>query len=213
MSICTPSLMEPQAQRMKQAAAVGVLVCLASCVPELEPAVPPCDAQRTPYDLEPEKYKTPELEDAIVQYQALAGRWVADFACPPASAAVKTLTFAIETRPRSEIVFWSGCGAGTSAVTTCRAGLSGPDFAGLDGQSTELAVAFLPNGIHKLVGGGDLDASYDTSLDSVRLSVGVDMENAVVGWLTYALQPHINSDGSGSQAFYECSWANARRVP
>jgi hypothetical protein len=182
-----------------------------ACVPELQPDVPDCTGECVGYDSAPESFKTPELEDAIVQYEALAGQWTADIVCPPDQPLARTLGFSVATRPRSEIQFHTGCGGGVEVSTHCQVSLTGEDFPELSGQSAEFDVAFLYVWNYKVAATQLLDPSYDPSFAAISLMLGVETTNVVSGLLAYVLQPHRTGDVSITQEGYRCPWTNARR--
>jgi hypothetical protein len=182
-----------------------------ACVPEMQPDVPDCTSQSVAYDSAPESFKTPELEDAIVQYEALAGQWAADIVCPPDRAAAGALVLSVATRPRGDIQFHTGCVEGY-ASTHCEVSLTGEAFPELSGQSAEFDVGFLARWNYKVLATQVLDPSYDPSFAFISLAVGVETTNVVSGWLTYALQPQRTGDVSTTQQGYLCPWTNARRV-
>jgi hypothetical protein len=205
-------LSEDVMTRMLRIGIASAVLLSVACVPEMQPAVPDCTSQSVPYDSAPESFKTAELEDAIVQYEALAGQWAADIVCPPDRPPARTLVLSIATRPRSEIQFATGCGVDGEASTHCQVSLTGEDFPELNGQSTQFDVSFWSRWNYKVLATQLLDPSYDPSFDFISLAVGVETTNVVSGWLTYAFQPRRNGDGSMTEEFYDCPWTNARRV-
>jgi hypothetical protein len=198
-----------------------------ACIPDLQPMDPPprCDGGQTiSYDDASDSLKTPQLEDAITQYEALAGQWTVDVICPSDSAAARRLEFAVQTSPSSEIEFRPLCVGGQTAVTSCTISFSGQGFPELSGQSADFDVRFLPSPGAKFCVGRirpeldnlcdlqNLDPSYDPSLSLLALGLAVDSTNAVSGTLIYGFQPYQNPGGGMTQEGYNCGWTNARRV-
>jgi hypothetical protein len=158
-------------------------VFLAACVPELQPEEVPCTQDSVPYDQAPDSWRTPQLEEAIARYEALAGRWRAGILCPPDQPTARSFDFVIQVKPRSEIHFSTGCGLGETAVTTCQVELSSQDLPELDGQSKEFSVAF-HGGRVKVALEQLLDPSYAPGLYVLMMVVEVDATGVVSGWLT-----------------------------
>jgi hypothetical protein len=200
---------------MRRVLWIGVVAYAAlspvACSPELQPAAPPCNATSISYDEAPESFKTSQLEDAIAQYEALAGGWTADIVCPPDRPPARALDFAVETRPRREIEFFSGCGTEGDAVTSCQINLSGQDFPELSGQSENFDIGFLV-APYKVIAVQSLQPPRDSSLYSIWMRVTIEMDNTVSGVLTYGFAPYRNADGSMTQNGYDCNWTNARRI-
>jgi len=215
-------------RRTTRIGAACVPVLLVACIPELQPEYPPSDqscdggGQALSYDDAPESFKTPELEDAILLYEALTGEWAVDLACPPDEPPARTLHLAVETKPRSEIRFVANCQGRKAVVTSCGVSLSGAGFPELNGQSVALDVLFLPGPgvcagqvypeLDYQCGPENLDSSYDPSLAFVAMALAVDSTNAVSGALIYGSQPFQTPQGGMAQQGYDCRWASARRV-
>jgi len=189
----------------------NVAVSSVACVPDLQTADPPCSGKSISYDQAPASFKTSELEDALLQYEALTGRWEADIVCPPDKPPARTLDFVVEAGPRSETRFSTGCGDAGQAATSCQVSLTSKDFPDLNGQSAKLDVEFLV-GPYKVRATQLLDPSYDPSVDFISMGVQIDLKNAVSGWVTYGFHPFRDSDGTKVQYGYDCDWTEPRKL-
>lgn len=203
--------------RRGEISAALVILLSVACVPELQPKDLPGSKC-----VDGGQIETQQLEDIIIQYSALAGQWTVDVRCPPDSATARTLGFAVETRPRSDIEFQPLCRRDVAAVTRCRISFSGQDFPELAGQSSEFDVLF-PQGPGACVGlfypeadypcgPQKMDPSYDSTWDFLAATFVVDSTNALRGKLIYGFKPSQSSQGGMTQAGYDCISTSAVRV-
>lgn len=168
----------------------ALLPLAGGCVPDLEPAVPPCPSPETVrYDQAPAGLVNANVANSVSEFELLSGTWAVQFLCDPTWGGASDGSLTINPTPVHDIQVSNtpraDCGRGDPlwAGTVI---LSGPSFPGLDGQSGTITGSDPTSFV------AQFDASYDQNLSAVWIA-GVLGDSATLGALEFALKPQTNS--------------------
>ena len=186
-----------------------LLLPLAGCIPELQPAFLCAPDASVPFAEAPSGLVTMQTQKIVDFYLSLAGAWDARLECPEGAPNSGPVSLAIQTDPIEAMRVIVGAdltkpGYDCHAEGTVLAGgqitLTGASIGGLSGEHAGLTAAFREAGKLEF----SFDASYDPGLASVGGLIEISGDLTLFNVLSFAQLPTRNADGSYTQSGYNC---------
>ena len=204
-----PSWRSPSVGWSPSAVAMILLLPLAGCSPELQPAFLCAPDVSVPFAEAPAGLVSAETRKIVDFYLSLAGAWDARLECPEESATSGPVTVSLQPDPIEAMRVIVGAdltkpGYDCHDEGTVLAGgqitLTGESIGGLSGEHASLDAMFRGQG--KLL--FSFDPSYDPGLASVAGRIEILGDLSLFNVVSFAQLPTRNSDGSYTQTGYDC---------